>query len=66
MSRRTDRSIRLLLTPKETLAMRSILGKKNDRPARMSTARRVLCAIAAAVLSALLALGRSSPNWHRP
>jgi len=42
--------------------MRTILKKKTAQPARMSTTRRVLCAIAAAVLSALVALGAIQPD----
>lgn len=42
--------------------MRSILKKKPGEAARMSTARRVLCAIGAALLSALVALGAIQPD----
>ncbi|QXI36785.1 hypothetical protein HU772_015655 [Pseudomonas xantholysinigenes] len=62
MTRRTDRSMRLLLSTQETQTMRSILKKKPGEAARMSTGRRVLCAIGAAVLSALVALGAIQPD----
>lgn len=42
--------------------MRTLLKKKPGEPARMSTARRVLCAIGAALLSALVALGAIQPD----
>jgi hypothetical protein len=54
--------MRLLLSTQETRTMRTILKKKTAQPARMSTTRRVLCAIAAAVLSALVALGAIQPD----
>jgi hypothetical protein len=62
MARRTDRSMRLLLTTTETRTMRSIIKNKAGRPASMSTGKRVLCAIGAAVLSALVALGAIQPE----
>ncbi len=62
MARRTDRSMRLLLSTEETRTMRSILKNKPGRPARMSVGKRVLCAIGAALLSALVSLGVIQPE----
>ncbi|MDH0645756.1 hypothetical protein N5D48_01840 [Pseudomonas sp. GD03858] len=42
--------------------MRSILKNKPGRPARMSVGKRVLCAIGAALLSALVSLGVIQPE----
>jgi hypothetical protein len=54
--------MRLLLSTQETRTMRTILKNKPGQPARMSTGKRVLCAIGAAALSALVALGAIQPD----
>lgn len=62
MPRRTDRSMRLLLSRQETQALRSILSNKREQKAPISMPKRLLCALGAVLLTGLVSLGLIAPE----
>lgn len=65
MAKRTDRSMRLLLSRQETQTLRSILGDKPDQTTPMSVRKRLLCALGAVLLTGLVSLGLIEPDLAR-
>lgn len=65
MPKRTDRSMRLLLSRQETQTLRSILRDKPDRKVPMSVPKRLFCALAAVLLTGLGSLGLIEPELAR-
>lgn len=62
MPKRTDRSMRLLLSRQETQTLRSILRDKPDQTAPKSVPRWLLCALGAVLLTGLVSLGLIEPE----
>ena len=65
MAKRTDRSMRLLLSRQETQTLRSILRDKPDQTAPMSVPKRLLCALGAVLLAGLVSVGLIAPDLAR-
>ncbi|MDH0731823.1 hypothetical protein N5F23_15130 [Pseudomonas sichuanensis] len=65
MPKRTDRSMRLLLSRQETQALRSILRDKPDQAAPRPVPKRLLCALGAVLLTGLVSLGLIAPELAR-